>query len=306
MSALSTVNVFELAIGELLTVRDWFRFAISEFNRNNLFFGHGTDNANDEAAYLILHTLQLPLEQLTPFLDAKLLPHERADLATILQRRIDARLPAPYLTHQAWLQGYEFYVDERVIIPRSYLAEILVSTEKEWLTTQPQRILDLCTGNGSLAIIAASLFDSASVDAAELSMDAMVVAAQNVAEYNLGNRVTVVQSDLLSGLTGQQYDLILCNPPYVNQMSMDSLPAEYHHEPELALAGGDDGMDLVALILEQWEQYATPNGQLLLEIGNEQANFEARFADQLANWHYQWLPVSETGYGVLLFNRHAT
>ena len=235
---------------ELETVRDWLRYAVSRFTEAGLFFGHGTTGAYDEAAYLILHTLHLPLDRLEPFLDARL-PHvEREQLLEIVSRRVDQRIPAAYLTHEAWLGPYRFYVDERVLIPRSYIAELLREGLSPWVPdpAQIQAALDLCTGSGCLAILLAHTFPNADVDAADISSDALAVALRNVADHGLQGRVNLIRSDLLSNLTEKRYDLIVSNPPYVTAMAMEELPPEYRYEPELALRGGDDGLDAVRTI----------------------------------------------------------
>jgi ribosomal protein L3 glutamine methyltransferase len=227
----------------LITVRDWLRFAVSRFNEARLFFGHGSDNAFDEAAYLILHALHLPLDRLEPFLDASLTHGEAEQLKAVLQRRVTDHVPAAYLTHEAWLGDHRFYVDERVIVPRSFIAELLREQLSPWVD-DPESILhavDICTGSGCLAILMAHAFPNASVDAVDLSKDALDVAKQNVADYGLQDQVRLIQSDLMKKLKGKTYDLIITNPPYVNAPSMAELPKEYQREPEMALASGKIG-----------------------------------------------------------------
>lgn len=233
------------------TVRDLLRYAITRFNREKLFFGHGSANAWDEAVFLILHTLSLPLDELEPFLDAKLLPEEIENVVNIIDRRADERIPAAYLTNEAFLQGYSFYVEKGVIIPRSFLAELIVEQFSPWVM-EPENItdiLELCTGSGCLAIMLADMFENATVDAVELSPAALGIAQTNINNYQLKDRVKLHHADLYDGIPDKQYQLIVTNPPYVNQSSMDDLPPEYMHEPQMALAGGFDGMDIVRRIV---------------------------------------------------------
>lgn len=270
----------------LITVRDWLRYAVSRFNAAGLFFGHGSSNAYDEAAYLILHTLHLPLDRLEPFLDASLLPEEAARIAKTLDRRVNERLPAPYLTHEAWLQGYCFYVDERVIVPRSFLAPMILEQMQPWLA-EPEgvfRALDLCTGSGCLAVLLAEAFPEAEVDAVDLSPDALEVAHRNVADYGLDDRITLHHGDLFAPLAGMTYDLIISNPPYVNADSVAALPAEYRHEPALALGSGTDGLDATRIILRDAANHLNPGGLLAVEIGHNRAAVEAAFPDLELTW----------------------
>jgi ribosomal protein L3 glutamine methyltransferase len=271
--------MFEHAKHELVTLRDWLRFAVSRFQEAGLFFGHGSAEAFDEAAYLCLHSLHLPPERLDPFLDARLLPQERELLAGIIERRIRERIPAPYLTHEAWLQGYRFYVDQRVIVPRSFLAPLILEHLHPWLA-QPEgvlRALDLCTGSGCLAILLAEAFPDAAVDAVDLSADALDVARRNVQEYHLGGRLHLLEGDLFEPVGNATYDLIVANPPYVNAASVAALPLEYQHEPALALGSGEDGLDATRVILRDAARYLTPGGLLAVEIGHNRAALEAAF-----------------------------
>jgi ribosomal protein L3 glutamine methyltransferase len=268
------------------TVRDLLRYAVTRFNGAKLFFGHGSSNALDEAAYLILHTLQLPLDQLEPFLDARLLPDEIDAVLRVIEKRSVERVPAAYITHEAWLGTYRFYVDERVIVPRSFIAELIPEQFSPWLQLGDQigRILDLCTGSACLPILMADAFPAAQIDAVDISPDALAVARRNVDDYALQNRIALIESDLYSGLPQRRYDLIISNPPYVNAGSMEQLPQEYRHEPALALAGGGDGMDLVRKIVAGAKQRLTPNGVLIVEIGNERDHAEAAFPDLELTW----------------------
>lgn len=271
--------MFDAARRELATVRDWLRFAVSRFNEAGLFFGHGAGNAFDEAAYLILHGLHLPIDRLDPFLDARLLPEEAERLSKLLERRIRERLPAPYLTGEAWLQGYRFRVDPRVIVPRSFLAPLILEHFQPWLA-EPEavtRALDLCTGSGCLAILLAEAFPNACVDAVDLSTDALEVARQNVADYGLADRLSLHGGDLFAPLGEATYDLILSNPPYVNAESVAALPAEYRHEPALALGSGTDGLDATRSILRDAARHLNPGGLLAVEIGHNRAALENAF-----------------------------
>ena len=278
--------MFKQAKGHLTTPRDLLRFAISRFNEADLFFGHGSSNALDEAAYLILHTLHLPQDSLDSFLDAKLLPEEIEAVLTILQKRIEERLPAAYLTHEAWLGDFKFYVDERVIVPRSFIAELLREQLAPWVSDAQQvhTALDLCTGSGCLAILLAHAFADAKVDAADISPGALEVAARNVADYDLTHRIDVIQSDLFQMLADRTYDLIISNPPYVNRSSMQSLPQEYQREPTLALASGEDGLDHVRIILNQAAQHLNPGGLLVVELGHNRTAAEAAFPLMEFTW----------------------
>jgi len=268
------------------TVRDLLRYAVSRFNAAKLFFGHGTSNALDEAAYLILHTLHLPLDQLEPYLDARLLEGEIATVLDVIERRAGGRVPAAYITNEAWLGSYRFYVDERVIVPRSFLAELIPEHLAPWVAdpSSVYDILDLCTGSGCLPILLADAFPESHVDAVDISPDALAVAGRNVSDYQMDERIALYQSDLYDALPAKQYDLIISNPPYVNSDSMSRLPEEYRREPQIALAGGADGMDLVRKIVAGAAQRLTPNGLLLVEIGNERAHAEAAFADLELTW----------------------
>ncbi|CAN5306244.1 50S ribosomal protein L3 N(5)-glutamine methyltransferase [soil metagenome] len=282
---------------QLVTVRDALRYAVTRFNAARLFFGHGSTSAYDEAAYLVLHTLSLPLDTLEPFLDARLLTSELNTLMHIIERRVELRVPAAYLTNEAWLGHYKFYVDPRVIVPRSFLGELLIDRLAPWLP-DPDKVgdvLELCTGSGCLAIIAADQFPDAKVDAVDLSADALAVARQNVETYGLKDRVRLIESDLTDKLPKKRYDVILSNPPYVPDASMAKLPAEYGHEPRMALAGGVDGMDLVRQIMRQSRAFLKRDGLLFVEVGHERAAVEAAFPDMNLTW------LSTTGGDDMVF-----
>lgn len=267
------------ALDELVTVRDLIRYATSHFNRAGLFFGHGTTNAYDEAVYLVLHTLHLPLDRLEPFFDACIPTDERSEVLDVLHRRIDERIPAAYLTHEAWLGDFRFYVDERVIIPRSYCFELLNAGLEPWIQDPAAvtRTLDLCTGSGCLAVLLAHHFPNAAVDAIDLSADALEVAHQNVVDYGLQEVIRLIRSDVFDALQDERYDLILSNPPYVTDESMQALPDEYLHEPRMALAAGDDGMDIVRRIIAGARRHLTPDGILVVEVGHNRELVETAF-----------------------------
>ncbi|MFT5643959.1 MAG: ribosomal protein L3 glutamine methyltransferase [Janthinobacterium sp.] len=268
------------------TPRDLLRYAVSRFNQAKLFFGHGSAEAIDEAAFLILHTLALPLDKLEPFLDARLLPEEVAAVLAVIERRSVDRVPAAYITNQAWLGSYQFYVDERALVPRSFIAELIPDFFSPWVADPEQitDILELCTGSGCLAIMMADAFDNASVDALDISKDALAVAQRNVSDYKLDARVQLIESDLYQNLPAKKYDLIVANPPYVNSASMAALPQEYLREPRIALDGGSDGMDLVRQIVAGAFERLKPDGILMVEIGNERAFAEAAFGHLGLTW----------------------
>jgi ribosomal protein L3 glutamine methyltransferase len=265
-------------------------------------FGHGTTNAFDEAAWLVLWRLGLPLDELDSVAERELAADEVSAIEALVGQRIVTRRPAAYLTHEAWLQGVAFYVDERAIVPRSLIAEVIADgTLDAWLSTGTRRVLDLCTGNGSLAVMAALAWPDVSVDAADLSAEALAVARINIDRHALADRIALHQGDGLSAVAGRRYDLILCNPPYVSTSSMTALPAEYRSEPPLALAGGSDGMDFIRPLLAHAASQMTEEAVLVLEIGHERAHFEAAFPalDTV------WLPTSAGDDQVLLLTREA-
>jgi ribosomal protein L3 glutamine methyltransferase len=286
---------------ELETVRDWIRYAVSRFTAAGLFFGHGMASAYDEAVYLVQHTLHLPLDRLDPFLDARLTAGERGDLMRMIDRRVHERIPAAYLTHEAWLGEFRFYVDERVIIPRSYIAELLPDALEPWLPepAQVQSALDLCTGSGCLAIMLAHHFENADVDAADVSSDALAVALRNVAEHGMQDRINLVRSDLLSNLNDKTYDLIISNPPYVPAVAMEELPPEYRHEPAIALAGGDDGLDAVRTIVKGAARFMAPEALLVVEVGHNRTATEAAFP----RLPFTWLSSPSSEESVFMLKR---
>jgi ribosomal protein L3 glutamine methyltransferase len=274
----------------------------ARLNQAGVSFGHGTSNAFDEAVWLALWKLGLPLDDLDSVAQRELTAREQASIEALVDTRITTRKPAAYLTGEAWLQGVPFTVDERVIVPRSLIAEVIADgTAGAWLSGRKQRVLDLCTGNGSLAVLAAMAWPEVHVDAADLSADALAVARMNIERHELTDRITLHAGDGLVPVQGQRFDLILCNPPYVTADSMAALPAEYRAEPELALAGGTDGMDFIRELLNQAGTHMTEHAVLVLEIGHEAANFEAAFP-QL---EFTYLPTHETDNQVALITREA-
>lgn len=285
---------------DLHTIRDYLRWALSQFQRAGLVYGHGTDNAYDDALQLILHVLHLPYDIEPAMLDCRLTRREREMLVVNLSTRIEQRIPVPYLTGEAWFAGLRFKVDERVLIPRSPIAELIEQGFQPWLGEhEPERILDLCTGSGCIGIACALAFDDAQVDCTDLSADALAVAKDNVARYGLEERVALIRSDLFAALNGRTYDLIVSNPPYVDREDMDALAEEFRHEPALALASGDDGLDAARDILTQAARYLTPGGLLVLEVGNSWPALEAAFPDL----PFTWLEFERGGHGVLAIHR---
>lgn len=293
---------FSGASQNLHTVRDYLRFAVSRFYHAKLFFGHGSSEAYDEAVYLILHTLHLPVDTLAPFLDAHLTPSERNEVLSVIQRRVEQRIPAAYLTHEAFLGEYSFYVDERVIVPRSFIAELLRQSLSPWIADPEATasVLDMCTGSGCLAILAADAFPNATVDAVDLSPDALEVARRNVTDYELEERVNLIESDLFARLDGRKYDLIISNPPYVDAESVAALPQEYLHEPKLALGSGRDGLDATRAILKHAAEHLTDNGILIIEIGHNRDALEAAYP----KLPFTWLDVTAGDQFVFMLHRN--
>lgn len=286
MSPYETDNESDAEIVDSLpTARDWIRWGASAFARAGLRFGHGSDNALDEAAHLTLYALHLPFDIADAYLDARLTPSERRAVLALLCRRLEERRPAPYLTGEAWFAGLPFFVDERVIIPRSPIAELIEDGFQPWLgEREPSRILDLCAGCGAIAIACAYAFPDAEVTATELSGDALEVARRNVERHELGPRLSLRCADLFGGLAHERYDLIVTNPPYVSPEEWRGLPDEYRHEPEFAFTGGDRGLDLVGRLLETAPEYLAKEGLLVLEVGNTMFALEERWPDLPVTW----------------------
>jgi ribosomal protein L3 glutamine methyltransferase len=288
----------------LVTVRDLLRWAVSRMGAAGVVYGHGTDDPWDEAAWLVLWSLHLPLDRLDPVLDARLSPPERDAALALIERRCGERIPAAYLTGEAWLRGLRFLSDPRALVPRSPIAELLDSDALDpWLpdASAVGRVLDLCTGGASLAVFAARRYEAAAVLAADQSADALALAADNLALHGLAHRVALRQGDLWAPVAGERFDLVVCNPPYVNAGSMAALPPEYRHEPAAALGGGTDGMDLVRRILAGARRQLNAGGILVLEIGHEAAHFEAAFPALECTW----LPTAGGEDRVLLLERDA-
>ncbi|MFM7273722.1 MAG: 50S ribosomal protein L3 N(5)-glutamine methyltransferase [Gammaproteobacteria bacterium] len=287
----------ERDLGEMQTLRDVLRWSVSRFRQAGLFFGHGTDNAWDEARWLVLGAVSLPHDSPDWVLDARLATPERERLSTLLRRRIVERVPTAYLLGEAWFAGLRFAVDQRVLIPRSPIAELLEAGPEPWLAVrQPERILDLCCGSGCIGIAAALRFPDARVDLADISSDALALARQNVQAHGVAGSVRVIESDLFAALSGETYDLILCNPPYVDAADMASLPPEFHHEPRLGLAAGQDGLDLARRILAAACARLTNDGLLVLEVGNSAEALETAFPDT----PFLWPEFENGGAGVAL------
>lgn len=299
-ASLFTPALIDDALAQLCSIQDWLRFAVSKMHQGQVYLGHGTDNPWDEAANLMAAVLALPPITDEHLFQARLTMQERRDFLALLQQRIEQRIPAAYLTHQAYFAGLPFYVDERVLVPRSPIAELILQDFSEQLAGhQPERILDLCTGSGCIAIACAYQFPEAEVDAADISPDALAVAEYNIAEHQLEHRVFPLLSDVFAGLAGQQYDLIVTNPPYVDAEDMADLPAEFLHEPELGLASGADGLALTRQILQQAAEHLTEQGVLVCEVGNSMVALQALLPDV----RLQWLEFEQGGTGVFAIDK---
>lgn len=280
------MTVYAQAAQELHTIRDWLRFAVSQFEKSDIFYGHGTDNSYDEAVWLIMSALHLPMETLNNFLDARLTQSERDKLAQFIEQRITKHTPTAYLLKEAWLQGFKFYVDERVLIPRSFIAELLASDLSPWVEF-PEMIesaADICTGSGCLGVLLANSFPNAAIDVVDISQDAIDVCNINIANYGLENQITAIKSDMFSALAGKKYDIIISNPPYVDAPSMAALPAEYQNEPQLALGSGTAGLDHTHTLLREAASYLNDDGLLIVEIGHNREALEAAYPNTIFNW----------------------
>jgi len=293
-------NVYDKeAMSELYSINDMLRFAMSRFNEAEIFYGHGTDNAWDEALQLVLLSLFLPMDIDRSLLESRLTTTEKKLILTRIQQRINERIPVPYLTNKAWFCGLEFYVDERVLVPRSPIAELIEAQFKPMLDHEPTHILDLCTGSACIAIACAYAFPDAEVDAIDISPDALQVAEINVEQHGLENQVTPIQNDLTKDFVETQYDFIVTNPPYVDKEDMDTLPSEYLHEPELGLSAGYDGLDLVRRILANAPRYLKEGGFLVCEVGNSMVHLQ----EQYPKIPFTWLEFERGGHGVFLLTK---
>ena len=289
----------EKAASQLLTIRDLLRFGVSSFHRSEIFYGHGTDNAWDEALSLILHALDLPMDIDREVLDARLLDDERRAILQLFVDRIEKRIPVPYLTGKAWFCGLEFIVDERVLVPRSPIAEIIEAGFRPWYQGEyPYRILDLCAGSGCIGIACAYAFEDAEVVLADISDDALDVAELNIRKHNCWDRVETLQSDLFSNVSGI-FDLIVCNPPYVDNEDLFSMPVEYQHEPAIALASGELGLDHPLQILRDAAHYLTEDGVLVMEVGNSGVHLEEAYP----GIDFNWVECKRGGHGVLVVSK---
>ncbi len=298
----------EQAAQSLHTIRDFIRWGASRMNEAGLHFGHGTEDAIDEAAALVLHALHLPLQLHAEYFDARLLPEEKDAVLALFARRIEERIPAPYLMQRAWFGGLPYYVDERVLIPRSPIAELIEAHFRPWVEPERvSRILDLCTGSGCIGIACAHAFPQAEVDLVDICEDALEVARINIEDHQVEERVEAIRSDLFAALGARRYDIIVSNPPYVSVEEMEGLPEEYRHEPELALVSGDEGLDAPLEILRRAPQFLSEHGVLVLEVGNAQYALSERFPEV----PFLWLDFERGGEGVLLLTapqlrEHAT
>lgn len=296
-----TVINYDKVSTQLHTIGDYVRFAASEFNQAELYFGHGTDNSWDEAINLVMYVLNLNTELFQQVQLSRLVDEEKMAVIAIIKSRIEEALPAAYLTNQAYFANLPFYVDERVLVPRSPIAELIQNKFSPWLNSDsaPQRILDLCTGSGCIAIACAYAFPEAEVDAVDLSVDALDVAQINIENHGLTAQVIPIQSDVFSGLSGFTYDLIVTNPPYVDIEDIDSMPTEYRHEPEMGLGCGNDGLDIVRKILAQGAQHLNDGGWLICEVGNSQVHVEATYPDV----PFEWISFAHGGHGVFAISK---
>ena len=288
---------FNEAVAEFVTIRDLLRWATSQFYQANLYYGHGTDNAWDEAVYLVLQALHLPPTIHSSVIDARLTKHEREHIVNLIKRRIEEHMPVAYLTQEAWFAGLPFYVDQRVLIPRSPIAELIEQQFSPWVQQQNvKRVLDLCTGSGCIAVACAMTFPEATIDATDISADALTVARMNVKRHHLEDQIELFQSDLFDMLPPNKYDLIVTNPPYVSTEEMQNLPKEYHHEPALGLAAGRNGLEIVTRILREASEFLTPDGVLIIEVGNS----EAALIECFPHAPFTWLEFQRSEGGVFL------
>ncbi len=287
------------ALTELHSIRDFIRLAVSRFRAAELYYGHGTDNSWDEAVQLVLHGAGLPWDVDRSVIDARLLMEEKQAILELIRRRIDERIPAPYLIGEAWFVGQPFYVDSRVLIPRSPIGQLIANGFEPWLGDLfVSRVLDLCTGSGCIGIACAQLFEEADVDLVDISADALDVARQNISRHDLGDRVQAIESDLFSKLEGRKYQIIVSNPPYVDADDFSSMPAEFEHEPVLGLVSGHDGLDCPRAILRAAADYLTDDGLLIMEVGNSEQALQRSYPDV----PFIWIDLPEGGNGVFMLS----
>jgi len=290
----------EDALNELFTIRDLVRYGVTLFNGEGLYFGHGTDNALDESSALVLYALHLPHDLPGHFMDARLTENEKSDILDLFDRRVNERTPIAYLTREAWFANHKFYVDNRVLVPRSPIAELINNRFEPWVESENvETILDLCTGSGCIAIACAYALPDALVDAVDISRDALDVAEINVSQHHMEEQVELIQSDLFSELAGRKYDLIVTNPPYVDVEEMTNLPDEYRQEPEMGLASGEDGLDAIRIILQQAANYLNPEGVLIAEVGASDEALQEAFPAV----PFVWLDFEQGGSGVFTLSR---
>ena len=283
----------------LVTLRDYLRWTLSEMNRHEVYFGHGHDEAWNEALQLVFNAVDLPWDSSLELLDSRLLPVERAKIVEYVAQRCQQRRPLPYITGEAWFMGLPFNVDERVLIPRSPIAQLIEQEFQPWLgDVDVERVLDLCTGSGCIGIACAYAFEHAEVDLVDLSDDALVVANTNIARHELEDRVRAIHSDLFNALDGEVYDLIVTNPPYVDAADLASMPNEYHHEPEMALGSGDDGLDITRRILKEAGRHLSEQGLLVVEVGNS----EVHLMEAYPELPLIWVELEEGGNGVFVID----
>lgn len=282
----------------LSSIRDYARWAMGRFSRAKIYYGHGTDNAWDEAITLIFHLLHLPAEANQQVLDATLTKAERQLIIRVVETRCHDRLPLPYLTNEAWFAGLCFTVDERVLIPRSPIAELIENGFAPWAQADINTVLDLCTGSGCIGLACAEYLGDIKVDLADCSVDALEIARQNIARHGMARNAKLIQSDLFNDIDGC-YDLIVTNPPYVDSADLDSMPAEFHHEPRMALEAGQDGLDCARIILAEASQYLSDNGLLVMEVGNSDLALEQAYPDV----PFTWVEFERGGHGVCVFSR---
>jgi len=294
------MKAIQNAVHELVTLRDFIRFGMTSFNSEGLYYGHGSDNALDEASALVLYALHLPHDLPVHFLDSALTEEEKSDIIDLFERRVNQRIPVPYLTHEAWFAGLRFFVDKRVLIPRSPIAELINSQFEPWLKPdEVDSVLDLCTGSACIAIATAYALPNAVVDASDISDDALAVAEVNIDQHDIADQVQLIKSDLFANLKGKTYDLIVTNPPYVDAEEMASLPEEFRHEPVLGLAAGDDGLDAIITILRQAASHLREDGILIAEVGAS----EEMLVQTYPEVPFFWFDFEQGGTGVFMLTR---